>query len=390
MSAGGHIAILELETEEASVVTITELAERAGFRVSLYLSPAIRERVLPALQQRDRVVHDVEGGPESGRLQRVLAELDADPPDLVVLPRFVARSQEDLDRFRELARRFRVCVGIFNYKRWLPAWPPLFVSAFPYVSPAQVRDWRRCRSMLGAFHCFFVSEIERGSRNPLKVRLREITGRQVFDLPFKLAERTATPPFDHAAPRFIIPGKIQRKRRDYLGVLRYFERPDVVTTAWTLVLLGKPDGLYGRHVLSRARRINRRAGADKVVFFDSYVSQQTFDEEMARATHILAPLNPREYEFGKDSGAIYDVFKYGKIGVFNERYFDGACGVVRDGVIRYRSQSDLYRVFGDVIAGRVDYASLKAAWPGLQDYLDVDRYVAYAGAELRAAAGAPR
>ena len=56
--------------------------------------------------------------------------------------------------------------------------------------------------------------------------------------------------------------------------------------------------------------------------------------------------------------------------------------------MRYRSQAELYRVFDDVIARRFDYAPLRAAWPGLQDYLDVDRYADYAAAEFRAAIAA--
>jgi len=382
-----HIAVIELNTEEESVLTLYQILRENRFTVSLFLSKRIWDLIGSYL--RDDGLKNVHVYDDARGFSEIYAEvanyLSQHSADLVVLPRFYARHKDDLVCYLKLARDQHLCVGIVHYPRWSATWPPILVAGFPYVSMAQFQDWFFCRAMVDKIHCFFGSEIERDSRNPLKLALQKKTERPVFDCPFKLPEGCFAPSFDYEFPRFIIPGKIQRKRRDYASVLDYFARKQVIGKRWELVLLGKPDGLYGRYVTNCAQKINLAAGVEKVKCFDHYVSKEEFDREMHKATHILAPLNPKGYQMGKDSGAIYDVFKYNKIGIFDSHYFSNSCSVVRKGVICYDDYSSFYRLMDEILANCFDYHALKRAVFELDTYMGRGNYVRYVGKEVRAA-----
>ena len=70
---------------------------------------------------------------------------------------------------------------------------------------------------------------------------------------------------------------------------------------------------------------------------------------MNKSTHILAPVRKAMYKFGKDSGALYDVFKYNKIGVFDDSYFYNKDLIEKKVILTFTNEDDLKSLLFNII-----------------------------------------
>ncbi len=366
-----RVGILELFTEEESVLTLFHMLKKCGFSVSLFLSDRVWKLISDYVQldDNDQLLLISDSECFSDAKDAVLKEIQQREPGIIILPRFCATSKKDFDAYCSFAGSVKLCIGVFNYRRWFSKIPPI-------ASFSVIRDWYYCRKFIKKPHSFFVSEILRDSHNPMKELLITQTGKIVLDLPFKISEKRYSPNFDYDFPRFVIPGKIQEKRRDYIKVLDFFATDAVISQKWELLLLGKPDGKYGKKVIDYLEQINMRAGSEKIRFYQEYVDKNVFDREMNWATHIMAPISPKCYEKGKDSGAIYDVFLYNKIGIFDERYFYENESLISNGVLKF-NDSSLASLLIDIIEKNNENDELRNMVGEIAEYVSEEKYKEY-------------
>jgi hypothetical protein len=119
---------------------------------------------------------------------------------------------------------------------------------------------------------------------------RYLVGREVrqnvIDIPFEFPPEGFTPRDrgrTEGRLRVTVPGYVSR-HRDYDAILDVFRGGNLKDTI-TLVLLGPPDGDYGRRILSRCGEMI--AGGYDIEFFEHLPSRETFDGEIDRADILL-------------------------------------------------------------------------------------------------------
>lgn len=341
------ILIFELYTEEQSVKTISNLL-RNKFYIHIITSELLIKSFDPTL---DNIISVPRGkNYDFGKLANLIDDLN---PDLIIFPRFSAYSYNEYLFIKSLTSKYKTLCGISNYSRWFSRIPLFYKIDFPYLSLNSIQDWFFCKFIISKFDSFFVSEIEIKSNNPAKKRLINHTQKHVFDIPFKINENNSIAREFTLEPNsskvFVIPGKIQRKRRDYFAVLKIFMNKDFKDKAWSLYLLGKPEGFYGRKVIKFAKRINNSFENKKIFFYNDYVSDDFYEDILKSSHFLLAPTNKNTYKYGKDSGAIYDVLKYQKIGIFQESIFEHSSNLIKDSVVTYKTNTDLKKIITNII-----------------------------------------
>jgi len=212
--------------------------------------------------------------------------------------------------------------------------------------------------------------------------IRERTNKKIFDFPFKLMENNYNPNLKYDFPIFVIPGKIEKERRDYLTVLKIFSNMSLKQYRWKLILLGRPIGNYGRKVLKISEKINQSMDENRIEYFNEYISKDKFDNFMNSATHIIAPVTKTGYKFGKDSGAIYDIFKYNKIGIFDDAYFYDNSLMEKKIIITYLSKQELYIKLDSIIRGQYSYDDIQKEIKRVSSYFNKDKYISYLKNEI--------
>ncbi|MBN2406670.1 MAG: hypothetical protein JXJ19_03135 [Elusimicrobia bacterium] len=119
--------------------------------------------------------------------------------------------------------------------------------------------------------------------------------------------------------KFVVPGMIQDIRRDYLLVLRVFEKYlSEYKNEVELCLLGRPVGEYGEKVVSFCEELKSRGYS--ITYYSAYLSPGQFDEAFRRADVIISPMHmycgargKREiYSYSGPAGLVSDTIKYGK------------------------------------------------------------------------------
>ena len=376
------IAILEVTTEEEAVLTLHTLLSMRGHPVHLFLSDEVYAPIASrlALSDRDAVTMLPGGGMSTESFSQVAESLTVHDVKLVVLPRFSCTNLKLAARYREFFRTFATCVGAFDHRRWFGALPPLVFNGRKLIKLGRVLEWVTARMVFRAAASFFVSDPHRDSSNPLRSRFL-VAGKPAFEVPFRLAAKDYRPTTDFTEVVFVIPGKIDGERRDYLGLLKSIKKLDQAH-AWRLVLLGRPVGAYGRRVLAAAERLNRSSKRPLVQYFSEYVSREEFERVLAQATHVVGPAPGRTYGKGKDSGALYDVFRCNKVGIFDEDYFYDQRSPLRKALVTYRGPRELRDVLRRVVSGEFDYRSLEAQFAHVADYLATRSYVDHVGRNI--------
>jgi hypothetical protein len=307
--------------------------------------------------------------------EKIEESINGNKIDLVILPRFVSISYRETKRYIEFFNEHKVLVGIFNYDRWFSAIPKI---RFRF----NVLDWFYCHLVFKYISAYFMSEIHRYSENPLKKIIYRKTGKKVLDFPFKLMEGHYNPDIEYEFPVFVIPGAIQKERRDYIKILKLFSNPSIKKYKWKIILLGRPIGHYGKKVLEFADGINLLMGKNRIEYIREYVSNEEFDRFINMSTHILAPVRKSMYKCGKDSGALYDVFKYNKIGIFEDFYFYNKDLIEKKVILTFTNGDDLKSLLFSIIMKKYSYEHISKHFQELSSYLDKRKYVDYARAEI--------
>ena len=372
-----HISIFELHTEEESVLTLFSLFNISGFRVSLCVSDKIWNLIKEHinLDKRDNILTFAPFESIESIYQRFESFLKSQKVDLVIMPRFSPLSFKETRLIIKLLEKYLVCVGVFNYSKWFSKMPPLIFNGWKILKRSAIIQWSYSHMIINHVPLFFVSDPHRNSNNPLKELLKKKTQKKIFDFPFKVAQSIYLPHFDYTEPVFCIPGVIEKHRRDYRSIISFFSRKSLQEKKWKLILLGRPKGAYGKKILHQADSINKKVGEERIVFRNRYVEKGEFDHLISCSTHILAPLVEKTYRYGKDSGAIYDVFKYNKIGIFPNSYFYDERLIEKPAIITYDAMGQLHHLLEQIIDGTYDYSKIKKGCIKVGDYFDEERYV---------------
>ena len=96
-------------------------------------------------------------------------------------------------------------------------------------------------------------------------------------------------------------------------------------------------------------------GEQRIEYFKEFLSKPSFEKNMIKGTHIIAPINASGYKYGKDTGAIYDVFKYNKIGIFNHSYYYNDNLIEKDVIFSYTNLKELHTLLYDIISEKISY-----------------------------------
>ena len=374
-----HIAIFELHTEEESVITLFTLFKCSGYKVSLLLSATVWKRIKYHVNKDDIELLTVyeDGNSFIDIYENIKQLINDNNIDLLIIPRFLSVSYKETNKYIDFFNEYKVIVGVAGYGRWLSLFPPIRFNGWRIIQRSIILDWLYCHLVFKYISFCFVSEIHRHSDNPLKKTIQRKTGKKVLDFPFKIMGNNYNPSTEYDFPVFVIPGSIQKERRDYMKVLNIFSDPSIKKYQWKLILLGRPIGNYGKKVLEIAENINRLLGEKRIEYIKEYVTKDEYDRYMNISTHILAPLMKAEYEYGKDSGALYDVFKYNKIGIFDDSYFYDANLIEKKVILTYTDDDEFKSLLFQVIKKKYNYNHISNHFHEVSLYFDKGKYVDY-------------
>jgi hypothetical protein len=379
-----HIGIFELDTEEESVLTLFTLFKGCGYKVSLFLSPKIWDLIKNSINSNGIYLLTVfeEGSSFINIYESIKESINNSKIDLVVIPRFRSVSYSETKKYIEFFNEYKVLVGVAGYGRWLSLFPPLRFNGIKIIKRGAILGWLYCHLVFKHISAYFMSEIHRYSDNPLKEIIQRKTSKKVLDFPFKLMEGNYNPNIEYDFPVFVIPGKIEKKRRDYIKVLKCLSDPSIKKYKWKLILLGRPIGSYGKKVLEIVANINLLMGKNRVEYIKEYISKDKFDRFMNKSTHVLAPVTKAMYKLGKDSGALYDVFKYNKIGVFDDSYFYDDNLIEKKVILTFTNENDLKSLLFNIIMKKYSYGPISNYFQELSSYLNKRKYIDYTRSEI--------
>jgi hypothetical protein len=119
--------------------------------------------------------------------------------------------------------------------------------------------------------------------------------------------------------RLVIPGSIDKKRRDYDSIIQLARQLEAAGINTLVTLLGKPMGDYGESIIAQINRLPQHYVS--FITFDTEVAQDKFDQHIRDAHFILSPLvtaavfdDGIEETYGKTicSGNISDIIRHVK------------------------------------------------------------------------------
>ena len=378
-----HIAIFELHSEEESIITLFAIFKECNYKVSLILSHRIWSLIKDTVRIKKEdtlIVFE-----KNKSFKHIFIELDrflkAHTAHLIIFPGFRSNSIRKTIKYLKLFKKYPVCVGIFNYSRWFASFPPIIFNGWKIMKRTAIMAWISCHIVFKYISAYFVSDIHRNSSNPFKRLIRDKTNKKIFDFPFKLMENSYNPSIKYDFPIFVIPGKIDKERRDYLTILKIISNISK-QYRWNLILLGRPIGSYGKEVLKTADNINHLIGERRIEFFNEYISKDEFDRFMNSATHIIAPVTKTGYQFGKDSGALYDIFKYNKIGIFDNSYFYNDSLIEKKVIITFQNEQELHEILNSIVRGSYSYDDIQKEFESVSSYFNESKYISYLKNEI--------
>ena len=126
----------------------------------------------------------------------------------------------------------------------------------------------------------------------------------------------------------VIPGSIDRRRRDYEVVISAIKKAlPYLTNPIKIHLLGKPIGSYGADVISKFKQLE--CDNFKMYSFEGFVSQEEFDKIIVESDFLICPLIVENqfriykeiYGKSKSCGGIYDMVTNGKLTIFPTTFF---------------------------------------------------------------------
>ncbi|MCK5260772.1 MAG: hypothetical protein KAJ44_01155 [Thermoplasmatales archaeon] len=211
--------------------------------------------------------------------------------------------------------------------------------------------------------------------------------KEIFTLPTSIFEGKidTLKQKDDKILKVVIPGLIQEHRKDFTLVIPAFENLfKRFKEKLALCVLGMPVGRYGKLIHEEFKEMEKKGY--KVVVFDSFVPDDTFDEILNESDIILTPIRIKtradsdiEEEYGKTvgSGIVYNAIQYAKPIIVPAEFnmlkeFDGSA-------LKYENSKELETLIDELIFNpeklkKLKVESLKNAQKfslkNLQDYFE--------------------
>ncbi len=120
--------------------------------------------------------------------------------------------------------------------------------------------------------------------------------------------------------RLVVPGSLDKKRRDYEQVFELAELAEKGKLELEIILLGGNTDDYGRGIIQRAKQM-QLVHCKLLVYDTTVVDQDEFDRQMDKAHFIFIPSVihtkicgdiPEIYGITKSSGNLFDIVKHAK------------------------------------------------------------------------------
>jgi glycosyltransferase involved in cell wall biosynthesis len=179
--------------------------------------------------------------------------------------------------------------------------------------------------------------------------------------------------------KIIIPGSIDKERRDYDVVLDALsivlkQRQDLEA-----VLLGDPIAEYGKQIRDKAKKINETYGKEIIKSYNKEYNDAEFLKQIVSGHFLIAPLLPEFkldgiteiYGISKSTGSCFDILAYAIPGVFpswlsvNTKF--------NSSILRYTGAEDLSKIILDLIEHPEKIEQLRANAVVNSSYYSVEK-----------------
>lgn len=145
--------------------------------------------------------------------------------------------------------------------------------------------------------------------------LRHRYDKDVFVLPFSVFEGSPPGNGNSGKVKFVVTGKISDYRRDYDELLDAFEKLwSSGRSEISLTLLGWPQGSYGERIIGRCRLLKQRGF--NIRFFEHYIPEEIFMDEIADADVLINPIKPDTYIHGMFMSGLVEAIRHAKPGIY--------------------------------------------------------------------------
>lgn len=185
--------------------------------------------------------------------------------------------------------------------------------------------------------------------------------KKVHNLPGAIFQQNHVPAEINDYIRLVIPGSIDKKRRDYALVFELAQLADEKKLPLHLVILGGYTDDYGREVYKRAAAYTSLYVQLKCYDTD-IVEQDEFDKQLNAAHFILIPsvINtaicfdiPEVYGITKSSGNIFDVVKHAKPFIIPQQLTIPAS--LESSGYRYNSAAPIIELMASLLSEKTSY-----------------------------------
>jgi hypothetical protein len=191
--------------------------------------------------------------------------------------------------------------------------------------------------------------------------LRQKTkGKNTYAIPGAVFEDRYSPQNITQPLHIVIPGSLDKRRRDYEEVFQLADAANREKLALEIMLLGGYSDDYGKTITERAELQN---GSCKIVCYKTkVVDQREFDRQMDAAHFVFIPsvINtqicgdiPEIYGITKSSGNIFDVIKHAKPFIVPVGLTVAAD--LQSGCFKYNSIDDIVQFLKKIIISPVEY-----------------------------------
>ena len=117
---------------------------------------------------------------------------------------------------------------------------------------------------------------------------------------------------------FIVTGAIENISRDIEGMLDAFELAWAEIGNFNLTILSRPKGRFGNLIIIRMREIAKKGFPIK--FYDSWIPEDIYNNELAKADFIIAPIKKNYYGSGELTSATVESIKHSIPAIYPDWY----------------------------------------------------------------------
>ena len=127
---------------------------------------------------------------------------------------------------------------------------------------------------------------------------------------------------------------------------------------WKLILLGRPIGKSGLQITQWCDTINLNYPQKKIFYETEYISKENFDKQLVDSNFIICPISSEHYKKGKDSGALYDILCFNKLGIIHEDYFYDENLLEKKVMFTYKDNEELKIMITNIINKTVSFSAI--------------------------------